>query len=64
MTERIQITWDVVLAVLLLLAGVVLLTDRLDISALADMFRYWPAALICLGVVKLLEAAERPSAGP
>ena len=64
MPERIQVTWDVVLALLLLLAGVVLLTDRLDIPTLADMFRYWPAALISIGIVKLLDAAERPSAGP
>jgi hypothetical protein len=58
MANKIHITWDVIMAVLMLLVGLVLLADRLDIPAIQDLFRFWPAALIALGVAKLHEAAE------
>lgn len=57
MADEIHIGWDVVVAVLMILAGVVLLADRLDIAALKEAFRLWPAALVALGVTKLHESA-------
>ena len=58
MADRIHITWDVLAAVLLLLAGLVLLSERLDIPGFRELIAWWPAALIALGVAKLYEAAE------
>ena len=46
-----------VIGVLLVVVGSLLLFDKLNI--LHDLFELWPAALIAIGVAKLLEDGEK-----
>lgn len=46
---------ELLLGAMLVVMGAVLLLDKLNITVLDELLRYWPLALIGLGVAMLLE---------
>jgi predicted membrane protein len=51
-----------IIGVCLVLVGVVLALDQLGLLYANHLLRYWPAALIVLGIVMILQRGERHSA--
>lgn len=50
-STRIAVTPQLVLGVLIMAAGVLLMLDRLQIAEAARVLRFWPAALVAIGVM-------------
>ena len=50
------------IGILLVLTGALLLVHNLNV--LEDLFEYWPAILIAVGVAKLIEPGERTTIRP
>ncbi len=48
--------FGMIAACVVLIVGVVLFMDQAEIGYLREMFRYWPAALIALGVSQLMDS--------
>jgi hypothetical protein len=53
-----RITPQLVIGLLIVFVGVVFTLDELGIAPAASYLRYWPSALIALGVAKLLQARD------
>jgi len=52
---------DVIFSVLLVVIGSVLLAEKFGMIEFRDIWRFWPVALIGLGVQMLLNPGERRS---
>ena len=52
----LRFTPQLLLGLLIIAAGVILLLDNLQIAPLSHFLRYWPVALIAIGVLKLWQA--------
>ena len=58
-TERLAVvTPKFVFGLFVLVAGVLLTVDNLDLAETAGLFRFWPVALIAMGAVMLTQAHE------
>lgn len=55
MRERPQIGPGLVFGVFILAAGIILFLDRQEIINAGDVFRFWPLAVIGLGMARLLQ---------
>jgi hypothetical protein len=53
-----QVTPQLVFGLLILFVGVVFTLDELGIAGATSYLRYWPSAIIAIGVLKLLQAQE------
>jgi hypothetical protein len=53
-----QITPQLIVGLLIIFVGVVFLLDELGIAPAASYLRYWPIAIIAIGIVKTLQSRE------
>src|SRR5262249_9501170 len=53
-----RITPQLVVGIVVILIGVAFTLDQLGITSAINYLRYWPMALVAIGVVKLLQARE------
>ncbi len=58
MTTRSRFTPQVLLGLIVIVVGVLFTLDNLNIIDASDYLRYWPAALVALGLMKLSHAAR------
>jgi Domain of unknown function (DUF5668) len=56
--RRAVVTPHLVLGVAALLAGILLLAGNLGFTAATSLLRYWPAALVVIGIAKLVRAGS------
>ena len=56
------VTPETLLGGILVVMGVVLLLDRLDIMAIRELVKFWPVSLIGVGIYQLLEYKEKSRA--
>ncbi len=54
--NRHQDDFGAVTGCIMLIVGVVLLMDKLDIHYFHDMLRYWPVILIAIGLAQVLDS--------
>ena len=57
-----NVTPETVLGGILVVMGVVLLLDRLDIMGIRELVKFWPVSLIGVGIYQLLEYKEKSRA--
>lgn len=55
MRHKPLISPGLVLGTVILAAGIILFLDRLDILEAREVFRFWPMALIALGIARLVQ---------
>jgi hypothetical protein len=53
-----QISPQLIMGVIIIFVGVVFTLDELGIAPASSYLRYWPMALVAIGVIKLLQAQE------
>ncbi|MFH1574896.1 MAG: DUF5668 domain-containing protein [Acidobacteriota bacterium] len=56
--ERFTVPPQVILGVLILIAGVIFLLDNLGIVEEESYLRYWPAILIAIGIPKVMQSRD------
>jgi hypothetical protein len=61
-SQSFRITPQLVIGVLIAFVGIVFTLDELGIAPAASYLRYWPSAIIVIGVAKLLQAHESSGA--
>jgi predicted membrane protein len=59
----LRVTPRLVIGLAIMLAGLVLALDSLGLVDGHDIFRFWPLALVAVGVVKWISPPRQPSAG-
>jgi hypothetical protein len=57
-TPAVRITPQLILGLLIIFVGVVFMLDELGIAPAASYLRYWPVALIAIGIAKMLQARD------
>src|SRR5512145_2684520 len=53
-----RITPQLILGLLIIFVGIVFLLDELGVAPALSYLRYWPVALIAIGVAKMLQARD------
>ena len=53
-----RVTPQLIVGLLIIFVGVVFTLDELGFSPALNYLRYWPTAIIVIGVVKMLQARE------
>lgn len=56
------VSTEILLGAILVLAGIVLLLDKLDVLQLRDLVKLWPVTLIGVGIYQLLEHNQKSQA--
>ncbi|MBM3790792.1 MAG: hypothetical protein FJW35_10660, partial [Acidobacteria bacterium] len=56
--ERFTVPPQVILGVLILIAGVIFLLDNLGIVEEESYLRYWPVILIAIGIPKVMQSRD------
>ena len=59
----VRVTPRLVIGLAIMLAGLVLALDSLGFVDGSEVFRFWPLALVAVGVVKWISPPRQPSAG-
>lgn len=57
-TPAVRITPQLILGLLIIFVGVVFMLDELGIAPATSYLRYWPVALIAIGIAKMLQARD------
>ena len=57
--SKSAVTAETVLGGVLVVMGIVLLLDKLDIVAIRELVKLWPVSLIAVGIYQLLEYKEK-----
>lgn len=57
-TPAVRITPQLILGLLIIFVGVVFMLDELGIAPAISYLRYWPVALIAIGIAKMLQARD------
>jgi hypothetical protein len=57
--SKSAVTAETVLGGVLVVMGIVLLLDKLDILAIRELVKLWPVSLIGVGIYQLLEYKEK-----
>jgi hypothetical protein len=57
--SKSAVTAETVLGGVLVVMGIVLLLDKLDIVAIRELVKLWPVSLIGVGIYQLLEYKEK-----
>lgn len=59
-STRRSVTPQLVVGIFIMIAGIVLTVDRLDLFELTGILRLWPAAVIAIGLGMLLQRTDPP----
>jgi len=57
-----MVSTEILLGAILVLIGIVLLLDKLDVMQLRDLVKLWPVTLIGVGIYQLLEHNQKSQA--